>query len=104
MAPAVSILCAATSVTCFALLLRSYRASRGRLVLWSAVCFAGLALNNIVLAVNEVVDTSKDIAWRGIPAAVGLLAFLYGLATEEGRYRRRLREVRAGRERRRAAA
>ena len=83
MAPAVSILCAATSVTCFALLARSYRANRGRLVLWSAVCFAGLALNNIVLAVNEVVDSSRDIPWRGIPAAAGLLAFVYGLAAEE---------------------
>lgn len=87
MAGAVFVLCALTCVACLGLLLRAYRNSRGRLVFWTAVCFAGLALNNVLLAVNELIVPSVQMPWRAIPAAVGLTALAYGLIAEEVRAR-----------------
>jgi hypothetical protein len=84
----VFVMCALTCVFCLALLVRAYRTSRGRLVLWTAICFTGLALNNILLAINELLIPHTHIAWRGIPAAAGLLALMYGLGAEEVRSRR----------------
>lgn len=43
MPAAVYILCGLTSVLCAVLLLRSYARKRVRLLLWSGLCFAGLA-------------------------------------------------------------
>ena len=43
MSEIVYLLCAATSALCAALLVRSYRRSRSRLLLWSCLCFVGLA-------------------------------------------------------------
>lgn len=52
-ATAVYILCAVTSVLCAGLLVRSYLRSRVRLLLWSALCFVGLAVNNVLLFRQE---------------------------------------------------
>ena len=49
MAGAVFALCALTSLACAVLLLRAYRAERVSLLLWTCLCFAGLATNNILL-------------------------------------------------------
>lgn len=77
----VYILCAATSTVCAILLIRGYRQSRARLLLWSAVCFVGLALNNLLLLVD--IRTALDLsAWRLVPAIVGAGALLYGLIWE----------------------
>lgn len=48
----VYVLCFATSAACAWLLARSYFASRARLLLWSAICFLFLALNNLVVVVD----------------------------------------------------
>ena len=79
----VYILCAATSSICAALLIRGYRRSRSRLLLWSAVCFVGLALNNILLVVDLGVIASVDLTiWRILPAIIGAGALLYSLIWE----------------------
>ena len=88
MAAAVFVLCALTSLVCLALLVRAHRATRARLVFWSAVCFVGLAINNIILAINELAVPSVHMPWRAIPAAIGLLALAFALAVEELRSRR----------------
>jgi hypothetical protein len=73
-------LCALTSILCALLLARGYRATRARLLLWSSLCFAGLALNNIVLFIDMRVVPSMDLsAWRSLPALAGLLILIYGL-------------------------
>jgi hypothetical protein len=54
MAEAVYLLCALTSLFCAVLLLRSYRDGRTRLLLWSTICFFGLALNNALLVIDLV--------------------------------------------------
>ena len=83
MATAVYVLCALAATACTWLLARSYAASHVRLLLWSAICFAGLALNNVILFIDKVVAQGTDLsAWRLVPAAVGLAAMVYGLVWE----------------------
>ena len=49
-------LCALTSLVCAWLLLRAYQRQRTRLLLWSSVSFAGLALNNVLLFIDLILD------------------------------------------------
>jgi hypothetical protein len=86
MATAVYILSALISLACAVLLLRSYLETRTGLLLWAAVCFLGLTLNNAVLFVDKVVATDVDLSlWRTIPAFAGTLALVIGLLWEESR-------------------
>ena len=79
MAEAVYLLCAVTSVACAVLLLRAYLRTRTRLLLWSGLCFAGLALNNVVLVVDLIVVPDTDLStWRLVPAAAGMVLLVYG--------------------------
>jgi hypothetical protein len=83
MATLVYALCALTSLACAVLLLRGYSASRARLLLWSGLCFAGLALNNILLLIDKRVVPSMDLSlWRTLPAVAGVALLLYGLVWE----------------------
>lgn len=79
----VYLLCAATSTLCAILLLRGYRQSGARLLLWSAACFIGLALNNVLLVIDVRTGAAVDLSvWRMIPAVVGAGALLYALVWE----------------------
>jgi hypothetical protein len=85
-AASVYILSALISLACAALLLRSYMQARTGLLLWAAVCFLGLTLNNAVLFVDKVVATDVDLSlWRAVPALAGMLALVFGLLWEESR-------------------
>lgn len=81
-ANAVYILCSVTSALCAILLLRGYRQSGARLLFWSALCFIGLALNNVVLLVDVRATTVDLLTWRLVPALAGMLLLLYGLIWE----------------------
>jgi hypothetical protein len=86
LANAIYILCALTSIVCTVLLWRGYRQSGARLLFWSALCFAGLALNNILLIVDVRVLTHLDMSiGRSLPAVAGVLLLVYGLVWETGR-------------------
>lgn len=79
MANIVYILCAITSISCAVLLLRSYRTSGVRMLLWSGLCFSFLALNNILLVVDLTMLPEVDLSTvRSIPAVIGLVLLLYG--------------------------
>ncbi|HEX8432839.1 MAG TPA: DUF5985 family protein [Longimicrobium sp.] len=83
MATLVYVLCALTSMACAALLLRGYFSTRARLLLWSGLCFAGLALNNILLVIDlRVVPTMDLSVWRSVPAVIGVALLMYGLVWE----------------------
>ena len=83
MATLVYALCALTSLACAVLLLRGYAASRARLLLWSGLCFTGLALNNILLLVDKQLVPTVDLSlWRTLPAVAGVALLLYGLVWE----------------------
>ena len=78
MALLVYTLCALTSAACAALLWRGYQRSRSRLLLWSALCFVGFCLNNLLLIVDVRVVPETDLsAWRSLPAALGLALLIY---------------------------
>ncbi len=80
MAEAVYVLCAATSIACAVLLWRGYVRSKARLLLWSALCFVGLALNNVLLFVDLVLLPSVDLKMpRTVFALAGLGVMIYGL-------------------------
>lgn len=72
----VYVLCALTSVLCAGLLLRSYLANRSRLLLWSTLCFVGLALNNIMLFVDLVLVPDFDLRWFRSGSALTAMGLL----------------------------
>lgn len=84
MAEAVYLLCTITSVVCAALLVRSYRRGRTRLLMWSALCFAGLAINNILMFVDLVVVPELDMAvLRSATAVTAVTLLVIGLLWED---------------------
>lgn len=70
MAEAVYVLCMLTSLFCAFLLFRSYRASHSRLLLWSTVCFVGLALSNALLVVDLII-LPETIDLRPLRTVIG---------------------------------
>jgi hypothetical protein len=79
-APVVYVLCALTSLLTMILLFRAYRVRRVRLLLWSGLCFAGLALNNVLLFVDLVIIPTYDLSVvRQLPALVGMLMLVFGM-------------------------
>ena len=84
MAEAVYILCALTSLLCAVLLLRAWRRSHLRLLLWSALCFGFLALNNFFVVLDLVVLPGLDLRlWRNLLAVAGILTLLYGFIMDQ---------------------
>jgi hypothetical protein len=86
----VYILCLLTSAACAWLLGRSYGRSRVRLLLWSSICFAFLAANNLVLVLDLVVWRVPEIDLRlprlllALAAVVSLIwGFVWDLAEED---------------------
>ena len=79
MAGIVFVLCALTSLACAILVLRSYFATRVRLLLWTGLCFTGLCVNNILLVVDSRTPSVDLSVWRSLPAVAGLVLLIYGL-------------------------
>ena len=80
----VYVLCLLTSVVCALLLVRSWRATRARLLLFSALCFALLAVNNLLVVVDMVLlPVEPDLTlWRQIAVLAALGVLLYGFIWE----------------------
>lgn len=74
---------ALTSVLCALLLIRTYLATRTSLLLWSSLCFVGLALNHILLFADMfLVPTVNLELWRSGTALIAMLLLLFGLIWE----------------------
>ena len=84
MAEVVYVMCAATSSWCAWLLLRGYQRSRAKLLMWSAWCFVGLALNNVMLFVDLVLLPAEiDLTVpRALVGVIAMAVLLYGLVWE----------------------
>ena len=83
-ATAVYLLCFVTSGVCALLLGRSYRQTRARLLLWSALCFAALALNNLVVVIDMVVLPDRDLRLlRHAFSVAGILMLLWGFIWDQ---------------------
>ena len=73
-------LCAVTAAVCTYLLSVAYLRSRYKLLLWSAICFAGLTLNNLTLWVDKLVFPEIDLSLLRVSIALLAMAvLLYGL-------------------------
>ena len=83
MGPAVYILGCLVTLTCSILLLRGYARVQQRLLLWSGLCFLGLAVSNALVFVDLIVLPDIDLYfWRLLTAAIAMLSLLYGLIWE----------------------
>lgn len=77
-------LCALTALGCAWLLLRAYRQTRARLLLWSGLCFVGLTANNVLLVLDRLVFPEVDLMLpRLLLALAAVLVLLVGLVLEE---------------------
>lgn len=83
MAGTLYFLCALTSVGCAWLVARSWRRSRVRLLMWTALGFAGLAINNVLLFVDRVLAPQRDLLLlRDVTALGAVSVLLFGLIWE----------------------
>lgn len=79
----VYVLCLVTSIVCAVLLVRSWLASRTRLLLFSALCFALLALNNLIVVADMVLLPQIDLTLaRQLSVLAALAVLLYGFIWE----------------------
>jgi hypothetical protein len=79
----VYVLCFLTSGACAILLGRSYRGAGTRLLLWSSVCFAFLAANNLVLVLDLVIWPEGDLRiLRLLLALAAIVALIWGFVWE----------------------
>ena len=82
-AAAVYLLCFGTSSSCVILLARSYKLSGARLLLWTAFCFAGLAIGNLLLFVDLVLVPTIDLfPARQLVHLASIAVLLYGFIWE----------------------
>jgi hypothetical protein len=81
MASIVYSLCALASIFVAYLLARAYKTKPSRIIFWSAICFAGLALNNIVLFIDLVVF-AEEVTYgliRNVIIVGSVSSLVYGL-------------------------
>jgi len=84
MAELVYILCGMTSIGCAILLLRQYRATKGRLLFWSAGCFLCFAVTNVLLFVDLVLLPNVDLSLiRSLVTLGGIMMLLAALICEQ---------------------
>jgi hypothetical protein len=73
-----------TSSVCAILLLRGYRDSRYRLLLWAGFCFVGLTINNILMVTDKILFAQDNmLTLRLVIALVAVCLLLYGLIFDE---------------------
>jgi hypothetical protein len=78
--------CMLTALLCAYLLFRAYLRSRHRLLLWSALCFAGLTVNNSLLVLDKLLLPQVDLALpRTLSALFAMVILLYGLIWDSER-------------------
>lgn len=71
------------TLVCAALLLRAWWHVRRKLLLWSGLCFMGLAVSNALKFADLIVFPDTDLyTWRLVTAALALALLLYGLIWE----------------------
>jgi hypothetical protein len=79
----VYLMCVATSLLCAYLLARAFRRGRTRLLIWSALCFALLAISNLVLAADVMLLPSIDLTVvRLLTSLAAVVVLQYGFIWE----------------------
>lgn len=81
--PAIYLLCFAASVVCLVLLIRTYLHKRTKLLLWSALSFVFLALNNVMVFLDIVILPEVDLVpVRTLSSLLAVGVLLYGFIWE----------------------
>jgi hypothetical protein len=76
-------LCFLGSSLCAYLLVAGFRRSREKLLLWSAICFCLLAINNLLVFTDIIVLPEIDLMfWRSLTSVAAVAALLYGFIWE----------------------
>lgn len=78
-------LCSLMSIVCATMLLRGYRHEKSHLLLWSSICFAILALTNIILVIDLVMLPEVDFSgglWRNLLTTIASSLLVFGLIWE----------------------
>jgi hypothetical protein len=76
-------LCVLTSLVAALLLFRGWRQTRTPLLMWSALCFTGLTLSNLILVLDRVVFIQADLSTARLATAFcALLLLIIGLIWE----------------------
>ena len=79
----VYVICAATAFACAILLARTYAKTHVNLIFWSAVCFAGLTLANVLLVIDLVMVPGRDLSiYRDLVTLGSLSVLIYSLVWE----------------------
>lgn len=84
MAAIIYSLCALLSLGIACLLWRQHGRTRSRVLFWSACCFSGLTINNILLVLDKLLLPQVDLSLaRQLTALLSLSLLLYGLVCED---------------------
>ena len=76
-------LCFVAAAMCAALLLQSYLRNRTRLLLWSAISFICLAINNFFVLGDMILFPDFNLlAWRYAAALAAVCVLIYGFIWE----------------------
>jgi hypothetical protein len=77
------LLCVITSLLCAYLLARAYLRGRTKLLVWSALCFALLAINNLVLTVDVLLLPDADLSLLQLLTSLSaIMVLLYAFVWE----------------------
>ena len=77
------LLCIVTSLSCTVFLFRGYFRRKVRLLFWSALCFVGLTVNNVVVFLDVIVFPQTDLRVIRLAASlIGMLFLLYAFIWE----------------------
>lgn len=80
----VYLLCFLTSLSCAALLGRSYARTRTRMLLWSALCFSLLALANLFVVLDMLVFPTVDLRLVRLSLSLaGISVLLFGFIWDQ---------------------
>jgi Family of unknown function (DUF5985) len=80
---AIYVLCLLASTTCTWLLLRGYRRTLTRLLLWVGLCFAFLSLNSLAVLFDLLILPQWDLrVWRHVASLTAVCVLLFGLVWE----------------------
>ncbi len=74
----VYLLCTVTALACGALLFRGFRRSRTRLLLWCALFFLALALENVLVFIDLIIVPQTDLYFLRTSIALAGVTLLIG--------------------------
>jgi hypothetical protein len=78
------LLCALMSLGIAVMLWRAFARTHSRLLYWSALCFSGLSLNNLLLVLDKLVLSEADLSgFRQAIALISLVVLVFGLVYED---------------------